>query len=127
MLFSPRFGSSVLRCVTPPLNALPSPSLLHSPSAPIFSTSRSRCWSRSPAPYMVADAMKLTRTVPVITRSEVRKLVENRTSSIERARKDLGYEPRFVGGGRDGGCGRSRESTGRGCSARWGTRCGCTG
>eukprot|EP00752_Nemacystus_decipiens_P006897 g6195.t1 len=38
--------------------------------------------------------MKLTATPPVITRSEVRKLVQSRASSIERARTDLGYEPR---------------------------------
>lgn len=38
--------------------------------------------------------MKLTEAPPSITRSEVRKLVENRCSDIERARKDLGYEPR---------------------------------
>ncbi|CAM9421603.1 unnamed protein product [Ectocarpus sp. 12 AP-2014] len=38
--------------------------------------------------------MKLAEAPPSITRSEVRKLVENRCSDIERARRDLGYEPR---------------------------------
>lgn len=39
--------------------------------------------------------MKLATMPPAITRSELQQLVEDRPLSIARARKDLGYEPRW--------------------------------
>ncbi|CAM9809112.1 unnamed protein product [Scytosiphon promiscuus] len=47
--------------------------------------------------WAAEHACKLMKTPPIITRSEIRKLVEDRCSSNERARKDLGYEPRVDG------------------------------
>ncbi|CAM9717910.1 unnamed protein product, partial [Hapterophycus canaliculatus] len=47
--------------------------------------------------WAAEHACKLTKTPPIITRSEIRMLVEDRCSSTEQARKDLGYEPRVDG------------------------------
>ncbi|CAM9542431.1 unnamed protein product [Pylaiella littoralis] len=67
-----------------------------------FSTSK---WLRLPVVFAVAIAwvaelvckMNLVKSRPAIRRSEVHELVEGRSLSIARARKDLGYEPRVDG------------------------------